>query len=126
VSAVVAAALVAAVAAGCGTSNGPAQDAQGTVRAFLLDCRLGDGAAAQEALTQPGREVFVDLPGVDRGCSRILSAPGTHSGDFARARIASVALHSAAARVVVALPGRRPAAVTLAQGREGWLIQGPH
>jgi hypothetical protein len=118
----VAVALACAVA-GCGTSGTQADQARGTVNAFLLNCERGAGALAQESLVAPAREVFVDETGTSSGCARVLQIadPGPEPID---AHVTAVDVDSSRATADVETPsGTRT--ISLSRGREGWLIEGP-
>jgi hypothetical protein len=120
--ALVAAAALGVLAASCGTP-GPAASVRGTVDAFLLNCRSGDGPAAQQLVVPPARALFVSAAGTTAGCARILGLPG--DADLGRAHVGGVRVNSelAAADVATSAGHRR---LALAFSRDGWLIEGPH
>jgi hypothetical protein len=118
-----AALALACAAAGCGTSGTQADQARGTVNAFLFNCERGAGSLAQESLVAPAREVFVDETGTSSGCAHVLKIPdpGPEPID---ARVTAVDVDSSRARAQVETPsGTRT--LSLSRGREGWLIEGP-
>jgi hypothetical protein len=120
--ALLAAAALCLLAVGCGTS-GPDASVRGTVDAFLLHCRRGDGPAAQELVVPPARAIFVAESGATAGCARILGIDG--GVDLRATHIADVAVDSELAGVDLATPAGSHH-LSLSFSREGWLIEGPH
>jgi hypothetical protein len=113
-----------------GCANGRVSDqdtARGTAQTFLAQCAAGRSVRVIEVLNRSARTDFIDAGGASAGCAAVLGAPRAAPPAMRRLRDASLRLTrfdgARASFEVDAAMGHMH--LDLANGAEGWLIEGP-
>jgi hypothetical protein len=112
-----------------GCANGRVSDqdtARGTAQTFLAQCAAGRSVRVIEVLNRSARTDFIDAGGASAGCAAVLGAPRA-APVMRRLRDASLRLtrFDGARASFEVDAGLGHTHLDLANGAEGWLIEGP-